>query len=89
MKRVTEDQQVRRVQLERRGQGGIQGCQEVQGTSACKVHLVHRGRGVVLASLGQRAGGGPEVQMAHWENQGLRASRVKGVTLEKKESRDS
>lgn len=39
--------------------------------------------------LGQRAGGGPKVQMAHWENQALRAPRAKGVTLDKKENQDS
>lgn len=89
MKRATEDRWVRRVQSERRDRWAIQACQEVQGTSACKVHLVLRARLAVQVVLDRRAGGVLWVQTALWEKQALKAPRVKEVNLDKKESLDS
>lgn len=89
MKRVTEDHRAHQDQWESQGQEVIQEYQEVLETLACKVHLVLLDREVVLAHLGQRAEGVHRVQMDPWENQVLKASGVKKVTLEKKAGLDS
>lgn len=89
MKRVTEGPQVQRVQQERKGQEGIRGCRAAQGTSACKAHLVYRGKEEVQALPAQRAGGGREDPTARWGSQAPRVPRVNGVILAKKEMQDS